>query len=75
MKEYYLIFGTEACTAFAEGGFKALEKWASEGFGYELFHWTKTSDVCYLLRQYTGWGEFAVLTKRQYEIMDTLAHL
>ena len=77
----YFIFGEEAVVAFLEGiqdddGNKLIGVYAVQYgdniniFNYETFEFIEgeTSPII-LLSRYAGWGDWALLTKEEYEVL------
>jgi hypothetical protein len=66
-QSYYFLFGKEICSIYFEYGIEAVRNEMENGsVPYFIFHKIDTNPAD-LLGKFIGWGDYAELTKTEYE--------
>jgi hypothetical protein len=69
-KSTCFLFGDEACAIYSEDGIEALTEYIERGEGYALYEFT--GDAIDLISNYTGWGDYIILNKTEYQTLSNL---
>lgn len=67
----YFLFGEDACRDWSEGGIKSLKK-AVKNNEYNPCTYEFTGNVIELMEQYTGWNDYCILTKEEFDKINDL---
>lgn len=69
-KPIFFLFGDDACRIYSDEGIEALTEYIESGEGYALYEYT--GDVFDLMGNYTGWNDYIILSKDEYDKISEL---
>lgn len=71
-KPEYFLFGEQICRLFDEGYWQEVLNHAEKDGGYEVICFDEEMSAAELLSTFTGWNDYACLTKEEYEQLQNI---
>jgi hypothetical protein len=73
MKNTYLLFGEDACIVYhTDEIYSSLQEKADavKETNHEIFVYDENETPVTLLNAYSGWGDFAIISKQFYDLLN-----